>query len=400
MYVYRNSDLPADPHFPADLEKLGYTITKDDKIRQRTDPESGFKYRINRNDRFNVKNREAMDECIRQIVSQRLQNLGLRLCRLPFKDCSHILETPIDEPHVPILVSSNMPKAARVTVVFGEPVQDLGIWAYRSVGEDGINFGSAVNFAKGVLGDSAETSTTALVIANTGQVLWHCASSRAVTQRTWEAADRPVGPWGPATKSWRNEIPGNRDWREHIQYTFEHVISPWLDPKKCVDIIGLSEGGEYALEYLQRNWATWRPYISGICLGNPLQSTAVDLDMSTLTDPQSFTAFLASRGRAYVLSSSSLGQFQNGFRQHGCNCYASGEELNTECIMPRAWPDMLTWLDMLYERPEYAEQVIIKPEDVDEQTLEALEKTTSRDEGSQMTDSMAKSPAPSEVKGS
>ena len=318
-----------------------------------------------------------------------------------------------------------MPKAARVTVVFGEPVQDLGIWAYRSVGEDGINFGSAVNFAKGVLGDSAETSTTALVIANTGQVLWHCASSRAVTQRTWEAADRPVGPWGPATKSWRNEIPGNRDWREHIQYTFEHVISPWLDPKKCVDIIGLSEGGEYALEYLQRNCKysvlhgiymdknkrshsltllLSRGYLEAIHLwdlpGNPLQSTAVDLDMSILTDPQSFTAFLASRGRAYVLSSSSLGQFQNGFRQHGCNCYASGEELNTECIMPRAWPDMLTWLDMLYERPEYAEQVIIKPEDVDEQTLEALEKTTSRDEGSQMTDSMAKSPAPSEVKGS
>jgi hypothetical protein len=38
-----------------------YTITGDDKIRRRADGETEFKYRINRNERFNVKNREAMD---------------------------------------------------------------------------------------------------------------------------------------------------------------------------------------------------------------------------------------------------------------------------------------------------------------------------------------------------
>lgn len=124
----------------------------------------------------------------------------------------------------------------------------------------------------------------------------------------------------------------------------------------------------------------WKPYISGICLGNPLQSTAVDLDMSTLTDPQSFTAFLASRGRAYVLSSDKTGKFQSGYRDHGCNCYASGEELNVECIMPHAWRDMLAWLDMLYQNPDYAEQVMIRAEDMDEETREALENMTVPDE--------------------
>lgn len=120
----------------------------------------------------------------------------------------------------------------------------------------------------------------------------------------------------------------------------------------------------------------WKPYISGICLGNPLQSTAVDLDMSTLTDPQSFTAFLASRGRGYVLSSDKVGKFQSGYRDHGCNCYASGEELNTECIMSHAWPDMLAWLDMLHQNPDYAEQVMIRLEDMDDETRKALESMT------------------------
>lgn len=35
-------------------------ITADDQIRQIVNPEEGFKYKINRNDRFNLKNREAM----------------------------------------------------------------------------------------------------------------------------------------------------------------------------------------------------------------------------------------------------------------------------------------------------------------------------------------------------
>jgi hypothetical protein len=103
-----------------------------------------------------------------------------------------------------------------------------------------------------MLGEYTDEAGTALVIANTGQLLWHCASSRAVTQRTWEAADRPAGPWGQATRSWRNKIPGNKDLDEHIQYVFEHILWPRLDKKSRVDVIGLSEGGQGALEYLQK----------------------------------------------------------------------------------------------------------------------------------------------------
>lgn len=190
--------------------------------------------------------------CIREIVLNRLQEAGLEIWRLPFRNGPQKLKAPTNDPHVPILVSKNLFEATRVLVVFGEPVQDLGIWAYRSISQGGINFGSAVSFTEGVFGRSSDTKDAGLVIANTGQLLWHCASSRAVTQRTWEAADRPAGPWGQATRSWRNKVPGNKDWQEHIQYVFEHVLWPWLHDKSRIDVIGLSEGGQGALEYLQK----------------------------------------------------------------------------------------------------------------------------------------------------
>lgn len=40
---------------------FSYFITKNDQIRKIGDPEAVFQYRINRNERFNVKHREAMN---------------------------------------------------------------------------------------------------------------------------------------------------------------------------------------------------------------------------------------------------------------------------------------------------------------------------------------------------
>ncbi|KAJ5693055.1 hypothetical protein N7462_002478 [Penicillium macrosclerotiorum] len=393
MYVYRNSDLPPDPHFPANLKDLGYSITENDLIRQTRNPEEGFRYRINRNDRFNVKQREAMNgmpslitpfmgrnlteasytECIRQIVVHRLEEAGLETLCLPLKDSPGEISIPSSDPHVPILVSKNLASASRIILVFGEPTQDLGIWAYRSVGQDGINFGSAVNFTKAVLGERTNRTGTALILANTGQLLWHHATSRAVSQQTWMAADRPAGNWGPATMTYRNKISGNKTWSEHIEYVFEHVLFPLLGEKSRVDVIGMAEGGQGALEYLQKRWPVWKPYISGICLADPLQSTSVDLDMSGLTDPTSFVAFLASRCRAYVLSQDELGTRQSLYQNYGCNCYASGERLNCECIIPHAWPNMLDWLDLLYKDRSYVEPVVIMPEVLDETTCQELD---------------------------
>lgn len=180
--------------------------------------------------------------------------------RLPFHDTCPPRESYPIEPHVPILVSPNLNQAPRIIVVFGEPVQDLGIWAYRAIGEEGINIGSTVNFTKAVLGegsdkertDSDGTRTdTALVLANTGQLIWHCAKSRAITNQTWLASPRPAGNWGQTTMSHRNRIPANGDWRDHVQYVFEEVVWKNLGDTTRVDVIGMSEGGLSAIKFLK-----------------------------------------------------------------------------------------------------------------------------------------------------
>lgn len=61
MFVYRPQDLPRDPIFPADLEKLGYFINEKDQIRKIANPEQEFQFKINRNDRWNDLQRGAMN---------------------------------------------------------------------------------------------------------------------------------------------------------------------------------------------------------------------------------------------------------------------------------------------------------------------------------------------------
>lgn len=189
------------------------------------------------------------------MIKARLHDVGLEDLRLPLREKAdgQIIQSRLEEAHVPIMVSSNLRTASRIIVVFGEPVQDFGVWAYRIIGQDKINKGSAVDFARAVLGEEGNRTGTALVLANTGQLLWNCAYSRAVTNVTWASLPRPAGNWGPPAMSWRTKIPGNKDWREHIAHVFDKVLRPCVNEKTRIDIIGMSEGGLGAIEYLEAN---------------------------------------------------------------------------------------------------------------------------------------------------
>lgn len=163
-----------------------------------------------------------------------------------------------DEPNVPILVSSNLSTATRVLVIFGEPGQDLGIWAYRKIGQQTIGTGSAVSLAKAVLAeDSAENPRdTALIIANTGQLIWHCGTATAMTMPTWLALPRKSAVNPPLQMTYRNHIPQNQNWQEHVECVFEQVLAArgrFLREDAKIDIIGLAEGGAGAVSYLARN---------------------------------------------------------------------------------------------------------------------------------------------------
>ncbi|OAX79590.1 hypothetical protein ACJ72_06094 [Emergomyces africanus] len=268
MFVFRTEALPKDPVFPADLKQLGYFINDQDQIKMISNPEEDFLFKINANDRYNELQKEAMNTCIREIVTSRLLSLGLKTLRLP-------IGTAANAQHVPILTSPVIQSQARLIVVFGEPTQDLGIWAYRVIGKEGINIGSAVNFATAVLGDSESRKSahpqtinmnasntqnhdhshssrvgTGLILTNPGQLIWHCAKEKAVSLPMWHALPRRNAVEPPMRMTFRNKIPGNESWQDHITYVFEEVLGKLAAPDVKIDIIGLAEGGLGAVRYL------------------------------------------------------------------------------------------------------------------------------------------------------
>ncbi|KAL3468525.1 Arb2 domain-containing protein [Aspergillus heterothallicus] len=355
MFVYRTQDLPKDPVFPAELDKLGYFINGKDQIRKISDPEQEFQFKINKNPRWNELQREAMNECVRKIVSTRLRELGLVTLHLP-------LTSGPNKPHVPVLVSSNLKTASRIIVVFGEPVQDIGIWAYRTVGAESINAGSAVDFTKAVLEPGGDKKgNVALVLANTGQIMWHCGSGRALTINSWMALPRASAVESAPSETKRNKIPDNENWQAHVGSVFDSILAArglLVRKDAKIDVIGLAEGGLGAIRYLSLNWETWRHHISAICLANPLHTKAADLTPACgqPTGSDSLAAFVALRCRAYLLSDEPLGVPLFDSPELGCNCYSSGERLNVECIMPNAWLHMLRWLNRAYADPDFCEE--------------------------------------------
>ncbi|KAJ6131598.1 hypothetical protein N7523_001304 [Penicillium sp. IBT 18751x] len=108
-----------------------------------------------------------------------------------------------------------------------------------------------------------------------------------------------------------------------------------------------------------------------MCLTDPLQSTNAEIDVGKLADPNSFTAFMSSRCRAYVVSQDEADKPQVGYHHHGCNCYSSGETEDSEGILLSAWPLVLAWLDILYKDDSYAE-VVVMGTNMDEELQQAM----------------------------
>jgi hypothetical protein len=174
---------------------------------------------------------------------------------------------------VPILVSPSIDTKTRIIVVFGEPVQDLGIWAYRTIGTEGVNIGSAVNFTKAVIGDrsrepgesSQSKAGPGLVLTNPGQLVWYCAGERAISLPTWHALPRRNAVEPPMRMSIRNKIPGNETWQDHVTHVFENVLGKIVSKDVKIDIIGLAEGGLGAVRYLAEHCKfAWHLHAVGI----------------------------------------------------------------------------------------------------------------------------------------
>ena len=146
-------------------------------------------------------------------------------------------------------------------------MQDLGIFAHRILGQESIGSGSALDFVHAI--QSGENSTdTAIVIANLGQLVWYRRGQRAMTNTSWDALPRKTGVSNPMRMdSVKNRIPGSRNTREHVKSIFEEVLGKLARQDVVIDLIGLGEGAEEAVRYLDNNWENWKDKMRAICVG-------------------------------------------------------------------------------------------------------------------------------------
>jgi hypothetical protein len=197
---------------------------------------------------------------IRNIITERLQALGLAILRLPLG----ALEM---EPHVPIFISKNLNVKKQIIVLFYEAVQDLGVFAYRVAGgKGGLSAGSAVDFVKYILSSSSEEDEVpGIIIANLGQLTWSHRAKKAMTFSSWFALPRESAADPPYDLDpFENTIEGNRNTFEHVSYLFNNILG---NPDICdqgskIRVIGVSQGGVDATMFLHdpTNFSRW-------CLG-------------------------------------------------------------------------------------------------------------------------------------
>ena len=84
---------------------------------------------------------------------------------------------------------------------------------------------------------------------------------------SWNGLPRKSGVRGPMRiDPVKNHIPGNEDVKAHVKSVFE-VIGKMAREDAVVDVIGLGDGAEEAVEYLDQNWERWEPKVRAICVG-------------------------------------------------------------------------------------------------------------------------------------
>lgn len=181
-----------------------------------------------------------------------------------------------------------------------------------------------------------------------------------------------------------NRIEGNKNFEEHVEYIFEHILASSdhdkhpavCNPEAKFSIIGLEYPGSTAVQYIANNWLQWSPRISCMAFCNPqhsLQQLLSQLPESTsenITIKHDITKFIATRTRAYRVSRKPVetplkGIDPTGTNEFGlgCNLYSSGEALYEESVFVRCWGSILDWIDLCRFSEGFEEPMLFIPEE-------------------------------------
>lgn len=187
-----------------------------------------------------------------------MQSLGVNVTRLP-------LDGAPEDPYVPIFTSANLATAKRIILYFGEELQDLGVFAYRTIGKVSTAAGTALNFVSTI---QASKDSPGVIIANLGQLTWYRRGKRAVTRVSWNALPGKTSVSGPMrVDPVKNRARGNEDMAAHVKYVFEKVVRQLVHKDAKLDVIGVGEGASESVGFLDRNWDQWEGRIQAIAVG-------------------------------------------------------------------------------------------------------------------------------------
>ena len=219
-----------------------------------------------------------------------------------------------------------------------------------------------------------------------GQLLWYRRGQRALTVASWNGLPRKTGV-SSAMKidPLKNHVRGNKNPEEHVRSVFAEAIWGLGHADAVIDVIGMGDGAEEVVKYLDRNWDRWGGQVRAICVGlgwiwhvaNDVQNERfMELWGRVYSFPShshthSFANISRQRGRAYLIHNEPVETPLHGRSEVGCNCFSSGEATFTECIMPRAYKSMLAYFKMVNDFPGYFEVENLVPEEKEEEDLVA-----------------------------
>ncbi|KAI1212662.1 Arb2 domain-containing protein [Annulohypoxylon truncatum] len=365
MFRRKWEGLPADPDFPVDLEKLGYFINEEDEVRAIDNPNNYFKFFLNRNPRWNERQRFAMNQALQGVIWERLERLGMKKVLLPLgtEDTS--------KPHVPIFVSKDIASASRVVVIFGETGQDLGVLAHRVIGgPGGVNKGSMVSILSSLMeqsSSSVDLRPPGVILANTGELIWWPEGNRTLSRIAFNAVPMKSAVHLGNLITDANLVEKNEDALHHISHMFKTVIPHFVNDGAKIDIIGVGDGADLVETYLDHlliKHDKWKSRISCLAL------VGGTLPAWELKNEEFAKVFLRKKARAYATSTEPAGMIISGpdgnpntttFTEQGCPVFSSGSEHYTELTLIRARDIVLDWMqevamtpeDEEYTNPEY-----------------------------------------------
>lgn len=160
-----------------------------------------------------------------------------------------------EDPHIAVYmtVKEKLMTKKRIIVVVNACGAELGIWSFRALfGDEGLlGASNAFHLAE----EMNKRGDPGLLILNPGQILYSFERNRCMSTKSWRSRDRPSAiHTQPATLP-INFVPGNATTEDHVQFVFENILSnpEFVDPCAKIDIIGLLDGGNDVVAYLNQH---------------------------------------------------------------------------------------------------------------------------------------------------